>query len=183
MRYRVAFEKRANADGSLPELEPSVRLEEELPEGIVAEKTMVEAIPSDAQHSQEALDEDDAFLGLASTEVWEYAVVEGRNAEFEDALKRSKVAFEFTIVDETDTPPEEAGKAPPVGQVRAPNLDPTEDLTVRESSDPSLGLGGGLDEAEEARLGVDPAEEKPQAQPQRKKASSRTAPPRKSRRA
>lgn len=178
MRYRVAFEKRAGTDGRLPELEPSERLEEELPEGVIAEKTMVEAIESNAEHSQEVLDEDDSFLALGSTEVWEYDIVEGRNSEFEDALRRSKVAFEFTVVDEADASPEEAGKAPPVGQIRATNIDPTEDLTVRDANDPALGLGGGLDEAEEAIAGVPQSTAKP-----RKKAVPAAAPKRKSRRA
>ena len=60
-----------------------------LPDGVVVEKNFVERLESMAQHSQEVLDEDDAFLGRAGTEVWEYEIVNDRASEFEDALKNS----------------------------------------------------------------------------------------------
>jgi|SRR5689334_2852389 len=109
MRYRVAFEKRLQSDGHESPIDPTALLDEELADGVVAEKVFVERLEPDAQHSQETLDEDDAFLALAGTEVWEYEVINDRRREFEDAIRNSKVVFEFTVVDESDTTPAEAG--------------------------------------------------------------------------
>ncbi len=94
-------------------MDPTLQLDGELPEGVVADKSAVEWIESEAQHSQEELDEDDAFLGFASAEIWEYDVFAGRDDEFKAAMKRSKVVLEYTVVDEANTPPEDA-VAPPM---------------------------------------------------------------------
>lgn len=67
MRYRVAFEKRLQSDGHESPIDPTALLDEELADGVVAEKVFVERLEPDAQHSQETLDEDDAFLALAGT--------------------------------------------------------------------------------------------------------------------
>jgi len=108
MRYQVVFEKRSRTDGEASAIDPTLQLDSELPDGVLADKNLVEWIESDAQHSQEALDEDDAFLGMASVEVWEYEVFAGRDDEFKDAIKRSKVVLEYTLTDETDTLQEDA---------------------------------------------------------------------------
>jgi hypothetical protein len=112
MKYRVAFEKRSRADGQQSAIDPTLQLDAELAEGVVAEKTFVEWLESDALHSQDVLDEDDAFLGLASAEVWEYDIVAGKTVEFEEAMTNSEVVLEFTVVDETDTPSEDASPVP-----------------------------------------------------------------------
>ena len=72
MTYRVAFAKRFQSDGTESALDPSSELDIDIPDGVVASKEMVERFEPSAQHSQEVLDEDDAFLGLASAEVCEY---------------------------------------------------------------------------------------------------------------
>lgn len=103
MTYRVAFAKRTQSDGNPSDIEPAPELESFLADGVVADKRFVERLESEAQHSQEVLDEDDAFLGLASAEVWEYDVVDGHQQEFEDALRNSEVVMEFDVIDETST--------------------------------------------------------------------------------
>jgi hypothetical protein len=79
MRYRVAFTRRVQSDGADP-MRPSAELDLNLSDGIVAEKVFVEQLQSEAQHSQEELDEDDAFLGSAAPEIWEYEIVDARAA-------------------------------------------------------------------------------------------------------
>ena len=79
MRYRVAFAKRVKSDGDPSSMQPSADLDAIIPDGVVAEKVFVEQLESEAQHSQEVLDEDDAFLGVAAPEVWEYDVVDARS--------------------------------------------------------------------------------------------------------
>lgn len=108
MRYRVMFEKRSRSDGEPSALDPTLLLDQELPEGVVADKAQIEWLDSDAQHGQEDLDEDDAFLGLASADVWEYEVFAGKQSEFEDAIRRSRVVLECTLIDEEETAADDA---------------------------------------------------------------------------
>ncbi|MCU1338278.1 MAG: hypothetical protein JWO19_3859 [Bryobacterales bacterium] len=96
------------SDGQESSIDPTSKLDDELDDGVVAEKVFVERLEPQAQHSQEVLDEDDAFLALAGTEVWEYEVVNDRTDEFEDAIRNSRVVFEYTVVDESETPGDEA---------------------------------------------------------------------------
>jgi hypothetical protein len=112
VRYRLAFEKRLRSDGQESSIDPTSKLDDELDDGVVAEKVFVERLEPQAQHSQEVLDEDDAFLALASTEVWEYDVVNDRIDEFEDAIRNSRVVFEYTVVDESETPEEDLAGQP-----------------------------------------------------------------------
>jgi hypothetical protein len=107
VKYIVAFEKRTRTDGQESPIDPTVELDGELPDGVVAAKVFVERLESQAEHSQELLDEDDAFLGMASGEIWEYDVVDGRADEFEDAVRNSKVVFECNVIDEAATPAED----------------------------------------------------------------------------
>jgi len=107
MTYRVAFAKRFQSDGTESAIDPSSELDVYLPDGVVAEKEFVERFAPSAQHSQEVLDEDDAFLGLASAEVWEYEVVDERAREFEDAIRNSQTVMEFEVIDETPTTADE----------------------------------------------------------------------------
>jgi hypothetical protein len=138
MRYRVAFTKREEST-----MRPSAELDLNLADGVVAEKVLVEELPSEAQHAEDALDEDDAFLGSAAAEVWEYEVVDGRAMEFEDALQNSDLVLEFEIVDDGVTDPAEATRLPQngvyPGRVEPEDID-DEDLPVKKSGDPSLGL-------------------------------------------
>ena len=106
MRYRVAFARREPTEEDR-EMKPSVELDLNLSEGVVAEKVLIEQLESDARHSQETLDEDDAFLGSAAAEVWEYEVVDGHAMEFEDALQNSDLVLEYEIIDDMST---EAGE-------------------------------------------------------------------------
>jgi hypothetical protein len=108
MTYRVAFAKRFQSDGNESAIDPSSELDVDLPDGVVASKEMVERFEPQAQHSQEVLDEDDAFLGLASAEVWEYVVVDERTQEFEDAMRNSQTVMEFEVIDETPITADEA---------------------------------------------------------------------------
>jgi len=88
-------------------MHPSAELDQNLGDGIVAEKVFVEQFESEAQHSQEVLDEDDAFLGSAAPEVWEYEVVDARASEFEEAIQNSDLVIEYDLMDSTETTPDE----------------------------------------------------------------------------
>ena len=113
MIYRVAFTKRLESDGAASAMQPSAELDLNLPQGVVADKVFVEELQSDAQHSQEVLDEDDAFLGSAATEVWDYRVIDDRAREFEQALQNSDLVLEYDIIDLELTSREDAPwKAP-----------------------------------------------------------------------
>ena len=115
MTYRVAFAKRFRKDGQESQIDPTADLDVYLPDGVVVEKNFVERLESMAQHSQEVLDEDDAFLGRAGTEVWEYEIVNDRASEFEDALKNSQTVMEFEVIDAEMTEQDEAGNDVPHG--------------------------------------------------------------------
>ena len=108
MRYRVAFAKRVQSDGEPSAMRPSAELDVNLAEGIVVEKTFVAELETEAQHSQEVLDEDDAFLGSAAPELWDYEVVDERASEFEDAIQKSDLVLEFEVIDDTITTADEA---------------------------------------------------------------------------
>ncbi len=57
----------------------------EVLDGVVLNAAKAEVIEPAGLHSQEVMDEDDAFLSIG-TEVWEYEVADGRQQEFIDAL-------------------------------------------------------------------------------------------------
>ncbi|MBX9603303.1 MAG: hypothetical protein K2X35_20025 [Bryobacteraceae bacterium] len=146
MRYRVAFTKRYQADGTEATQDPTAELDVYLAEGVVAEKLFVERLEPAAQHNQEILDEDDAWLGMAAPEVWEYEVVNARQGEFEDAIRNSQMVLEFEIIDAGDTAPEDATAValaePPINP-QGTGSSPTaaiDDLTVTDAADPRLGL-------------------------------------------
>jgi hypothetical protein len=102
-------------------IDPTVELDGYLPDGVVADKRIVERMSPAAQHSQEALDEDDGFLGSAAPEVWEYEVVNARKSEFEEAASHSEVVLEVEVVDESEITGHDvttnplAGEEPPPG--------------------------------------------------------------------
>ncbi len=147
MRYRILFPKRLRSDGQESSLDPTSELDAFLAEGVVAEKVFVERLESPAQHSQEALDEDDSFLGMATPEVWEYEIVDGRVPEFEDAIKESNIAVEWQVVDESQTSPDDAGALAlsetgtrETGESAV--VPGAEELAIRTADDPSPGLAG-----------------------------------------
>jgi hypothetical protein len=102
MRYRVTFAKRFDSDGEASNIDPTQFLD--LPEGIVLDKVLVEGFEPEAKHNQEVLDEDDAFLGRAAAEVWEYEISDGFEAEFVTALTNSGTVMEYDQLDELDIP-------------------------------------------------------------------------------
>lgn len=110
MRYRVAFARRMQSDGADSTMRPSAELDLNLSDGVVAEKAFVEQLETEAQHSQEVLDEDDAFLGSAAPEVWEYEVVDARCAEFEEAVRNADLVLEYDVVDSTPTTSDETAE-------------------------------------------------------------------------
>jgi hypothetical protein len=104
MVYRVTFAKRFQSDGEPSTLDPTAELEVYLPDGVVLDKSLVSRFDPESKHSQEVLDEDDAFLGMAAPEVWEYEVADGREGEFEDAIRNSQVVMEFQTIDDVNMP-------------------------------------------------------------------------------
>jgi len=135
MRYRVAFARRVESEHGDSASQPGADFEQGLPDGLITEKLFVEAIETDAQHSQEVLDEDDAFLGSAAPEVWEYDVVDERASEFEQALQRSELVLEYDVVDSTVTDETEITDLPPADMVGV-------DEDEKNASTEDVGRGG-----------------------------------------
>jgi hypothetical protein len=104
MIYRVTFAKRFQSDGEPSAMDPTAELDVYLAEGVVLDKSMVSQFDPEAKHNQEVLDEDDAFLGMAAAEVWEYEVADGREQEFEDGIRTSEVVMEFQTIDDVNMP-------------------------------------------------------------------------------
>ena len=102
MRYRVTFAKRFESNGEASGIDPTKFLD--LAEGVVQDKVIVEALEPESMHGQEVMDEDDAFLGRAAAEVWEYEVTDGREDEFVAALVGSGTVMEYDRMDEMDIP-------------------------------------------------------------------------------
>jgi hypothetical protein len=98
MKYQVTFRERNDAAGN-PSENPPEFVDPELVDGIVVDANMVERIEPENLHGEEAMDEDDDFLSLGS-ETWEYDIAEGREKEFEDALKNSRMVMEFEVLDD-----------------------------------------------------------------------------------
>lgn len=115
-----------------------------LPEGVVADKIFVERLEPQAQHSQGVLDEDDAFLGSAAPELWEYDVVDERAPEFEDAIRRAGRILEYEIVDSTATDASEASDQDAV--LAEEDAEQSRDLAFRspDSTDDPTEHGSGV---------------------------------------
>ena len=94
--YKVTFRKRFNADGA-PADDPAsfVRVSD----GVVVDARVAEQTEPGAMHPQEVMDEDDNYLSLG-TEVWEYEVADGRDQEFVDALRNSRMVLDYETVDD-----------------------------------------------------------------------------------
>ncbi len=93
--------ERTGADGNRIE-NPSEYVELDLADGIVLDRVLVERIEPESLHVQETMDEDDDFESIG-TEVWEYEIAEGRDQEFIDALKNSKMVMEVEPMDDAGT--------------------------------------------------------------------------------
>ena len=98
MKYRVAFMERTGADGERTE-NPTNFVDLDDVDGVVLDQVFVERIEPDALHGADIMDEDDDFESIA-TEVWEYDVAEGRDKDFIDALKNSKMVMEYQALDD-----------------------------------------------------------------------------------
>jgi hypothetical protein len=102
MKYRVTFVERNDGAGNRTENPPEF-VDPELMDGVVLDAVFVERFEPDAMHVQEVMDEDDSFLSVG-TEIWEYDVADGRDREFLDALKNSKMVLEWEeLEDEPST--------------------------------------------------------------------------------
>jgi hypothetical protein len=100
MKFRVAFMERTNAGGESTE-EPSEYVELDLADGVVLDCSFVGRTKPDALHVEESLEEDDSFESIG-TETWEYDIAEGREQEFIDALKNSRMAIDYEELDNLD---------------------------------------------------------------------------------
>lgn len=94
--YKVTFTKRFNSEGEEADRPESFV---EVLDGVVLNAAKAEVIEPAGMHSQEVLDEDDAFLSIG-TEVWEYEVADGRQQEFIDALEQSRKVIQYEEMDE-----------------------------------------------------------------------------------
>jgi hypothetical protein len=92
--------ERTDAKGKNTESPPEF-VELDLLDGVVLDQAFVERIEPDSLHVQEVMDEDDDFESVA-TEVWEYEIADGRDQEFIDALKNSKMVIEYEPMDDLE---------------------------------------------------------------------------------
>lgn len=99
-KFRVAFRERTDPLGQKTE-EPSEYVDLDLEDGVVLDKLLVELDGPASQHVQGVLDEDDAFESVG-TEVWEYDIADGRERDFVDALKNSRVVMEYERIDDIE---------------------------------------------------------------------------------
>ena len=106
MKYQVTFMERTDAAGN-PSEKPPQFVEPELTDGIVLDASLVERIEPDSLHGQDVMDEDDNFLSVG-TELWEYDIADGREHEFEDALKNSQMVIDYQAIDDSATPLEDS---------------------------------------------------------------------------
>lgn len=91
--------ERTGPDGN-PSENPPEFLEPQLTDGVVRDAVFLERIEPDSQaHVQETPDEDDSFLSIG-TETWEYEIADGREKEFEDALRNSRMVIDYQRMDE-----------------------------------------------------------------------------------
>ena len=100
MKYRVTFVERTDGVGN-PTENPPEFVEPELTDGVVLDSRFVERFEPESMHVQEVMDEDDSFLSIG-TEVWEYDVADGRERDFTDALKNSKMVIDYEEVEEDE---------------------------------------------------------------------------------
>ena len=95
------FRERSDEEGEKAD-EPSSFLDNELDDETVLDSRMIGRITPESQHSSDRVEEDDGFLGMATPEIWEYDVAEGKDQDFKDALRNSGVVMEFEVLGDTD---------------------------------------------------------------------------------
>jgi hypothetical protein len=81
--------------------EPAEYVELELPDGVVLDKVFIERTEPASEHVQGVLDEDDSFESVGS-EIWEYDVADGREQDFIDALRNSRMVMEYDRIDDVE---------------------------------------------------------------------------------
>jgi hypothetical protein len=96
MIYRVTFRKRFDADAQEAD-RPEMFVQ--VVDGVVLNAVKAEVVDPPALHSQDVLDEDDAFLGIG-TETWDYEVADGRDQEFIEALENSRMVLDYETIDD-----------------------------------------------------------------------------------
>ncbi|HZQ52199.1 MAG TPA: hypothetical protein VFB14_08385 [Bryobacteraceae bacterium] len=101
MKYRVVFRERSNQSGDKAD-DPASFLDPQLDDSTVLDRAFVGRLRPDPLHSSDRLEEDDAFLGMATPEIWEYDVAEGRDQDFKDALRNSGMVIEFQPLESDD---------------------------------------------------------------------------------
>lgn len=100
MKYRVAFREQVNRAGD-PFENPPDFVDLDLADGVVLDRVFVERIEPDSFHGTETMEEDDDWESIA-TEVWEYDVADGRDADFIAALKNSRMVMEYEPMDDVE---------------------------------------------------------------------------------
>lgn len=100
MKYKVVFRERSDVKGEKAE-DPASFLDAELDDETVLDAVFVGRLGPEAQHSSEALEEDDSFLSLG-TEIWEYDVADGKDQDFKDALRNCGTVMEFELLESSD---------------------------------------------------------------------------------
>ncbi|HEX3682740.1 MAG TPA: hypothetical protein VHU83_09365 [Bryobacteraceae bacterium] len=100
MKYRVVFRERSDRSGDRADDPPSF-LEPELDDETVLDSVFVGRTQPDALHSSDRLEEDDEFLSLGA-EIWEYDIADGKDEDFQAALRNSGVVMEFETLEESD---------------------------------------------------------------------------------
>ncbi len=96
-RYRVAFMERTDEAGN-PTEDPTGYVSLDLMDGVVEEALFLERTEPESLHGEESLDEDDSFESVG-TEVWEYAIADGKEREFLNAVKNSQMAIDVQEID------------------------------------------------------------------------------------
>ena len=96
MRYRVTFQERFDGEGNNTENPPEFV---DVMDGVVLDSAFIQRDAPESLHVQEVMDEVDNFLSRG-TEVWEYEIADGRERDFIDALKNSKMVIEYIELDQ-----------------------------------------------------------------------------------
>jgi hypothetical protein len=96
-KFRVAFMERTDSVGDRTE-DPTEYLELEIPDGVILDRTFLEKAEPAAQHVQGVMDEDDSFESVG-TEVWEYDIADGREQDFVNALRNTRMVLEIENID------------------------------------------------------------------------------------
>jgi hypothetical protein len=99
VKYRVVFRDRSTRAGEQAD-KPATFLDTQLDDSTVLDATFVGRIEPDSIHSSDQIEEDDGFLSYGS-EIWEYDVAEGRDADFIAALQNSQVVMEYQALEST----------------------------------------------------------------------------------